>query len=105
MSSNPDAFPSRQAGSRSSQRGILKTSVLTLGRVGRRVIMVSSVLAGVLLLLGALAWGVLVFQILPRIDAWRFDLAEQATQAIGVPVRIGHVSGRANGIWPTLSLH
>ncbi len=105
MSSNSDASPSRRAGSRSSQRGILKTSALTLGRVGRRVMVVSSVLAGVALLLGALAWGVLIFQILPRIDAWSFDMAEQATQAIGVPVRIGHVSGRADGIWPTLSLH
>jgi len=89
---------------RSTQRGILKASALKLGRVGRRVTIGLSVLAGVLLILAGMAWGVLLYQILPRIDAWRFDLAEQATKSIGVPVRIGQVIGRAEGIWPTLSL-
>ncbi|HEX5355211.1 MAG TPA: YhdP family protein [Aquabacterium sp.] len=104
MSLPPESSNQRQAGTRTSQRGILRASALTLGRVGRRVVMGLSILAGVLLLLAALAWGVLLLQILPRIDSWRFDLAEQATQAIGVPVRIGKVVGRADGIWPTLSL-
>lgn len=104
MSSTPESSKLRQAGIRTSQRGILRASALTLGRVGRRVVMGLSIVAGVLFLLGALAWGVLLLQILPRIDAWRFDLAEQATKAIGVPVRIGKVVGHADGIWPTLSL-
>lgn len=104
MSLTPEPFNQRQAGTRTSQRGVLRASALTLGRVGRRVVLGLSILAGVVLLLAALAWGVLLLQILPRIDSWRFDLAEQATQAIGVPVRIGKVIGRADGIWPTLSL-
>lgn len=56
-------------------------------------------------LLVAVAWGVLLFQILPRVDVWRVDLAEQATRALGVTVRIGRVEGRADGIWPVLTLH
>lgn len=104
MSSTPESSPQPQAATRRHQRGIVRTSILHLGRAGRRLVLLLSVLAGVVLVLGALAWGVLLFQILPRIDSWRFDLAEQATKAIGVPVRIGHVVGRSDGIWPILSL-
>jgi uncharacterized protein YhdP len=77
---------------------------LTLGRFGRRMAKVLAWSAAGAVLLAALAWSVLLLQILPRIDAWRFDLAEQATRALGVPVRIGQVVGRAEGVWPVLSL-
>ncbi|HET6789786.1 MAG TPA: hypothetical protein VFH49_17610, partial [Aquabacterium sp.] len=70
MSLTPESPHQRQAGTRTSQRGILRASALTMGRVGRRVVMGLSILAGVLLLLAALAWGVLLLQILPRIDSW-----------------------------------
>ena len=38
------------------------------------------------------AWLVLQWGILPRIDAWRPQLEARATQALGVPVRIGAVA-------------
>ncbi|MES2089689.1 MAG: TIGR02099 family protein, partial [Pseudomonadota bacterium] len=60
---------------------------------------------GVLLTVAAVAWWALLFQILPRIGQWRDTVAEQATRALGVSVRIGQVSGRAEGWSPVLSLH
>lgn len=62
------------------------------------------VASGVFLALAALAWSLLLFQILPRIDRWRTDLAEQATRALGVPVRIGALVGQRQGIWPQIAL-
>lgn len=59
----------------------------------------------VLLFMAAVAWWALLFQILPRIGQWREALAQQATKALGVPVRIGAVSGRAEGWSPVLSLN
>ena len=103
MPTIPDSPPSSSQ-SPSKPRTRLTASALTLGRVGRRVAWAVALVGAGLLLVAALAWGVLLFQILPRIDAWRFDLAEQATKALGVPVRIGKVVGRADGVWPTLSL-
>ncbi|MGH6645999.1 YhdP family protein [Aquabacterium sp.] len=58
----------------------------------------------VLLVMAAVAWWALLFQILPRIGQWREALAQQATKALGVPVHIGAVSGRAEGWSPVLSL-
>jgi len=58
----------------------------------------------VLLVMAAVAWWALLFQILPRIGQWREALAQQATKALGVPVHIGSVSGRAEGLSPVLSL-
>lgn len=52
----------------------------------------------------SVAWAILLSEILPRVDEWRADLAQQATQALGVPVRMERVVGRADGIWPTLLL-
>lgn len=57
-----------------------------------------------ILLLAALAWGVLLFEILPRIGQWREDLSQQASRALGVPVEIGRVTGHAEGGWPVLVL-
>lgn len=57
-----------------------------------------------ILLLAAVAWAILLFQILPRIDGWRDVLAQQATRALGVPVQIGRVSGRPEAGWPVLTL-
>jgi uncharacterized protein (TIGR02099 family) len=53
-------------------------------------------------LLLALAWGALHGWIVPRISEWRPMLEAQATRAIGVPVRIGAVSARSEGLLPTV---
>lgn len=104
MSQFPESLPEPQIKLPASARGRLGASALKLGRAGRRALVALGVLSGVLAVAGAVAWAVLLLQILPRIDAWRFDLAEQATKSLGVPVRIGKVVGRAEGIWPILSL-
>ncbi len=57
-----------------------------------------------ILLVAAVAWAVLLFQILPRIDLWRDALSQQATRALGVPVQIGRVSGSSETGWPVLTL-
>jgi uncharacterized protein (TIGR02099 family) len=103
MPTIPDS-PSGSPQNDRPRRHRLTAHALKLGRVGRRVVWAMLLTASGLLLVAAMAWGVLLLQILPRIDAWRFDLAEQATKALGVPVRIGKVMGRADGIWPILSL-
>jgi uncharacterized protein (TIGR02099 family) len=53
-------------------------------------------------LLLALAWGALHGWIVPRISEWRPMLEAQATRALGVPVRIGAVSARSDGLLPTV---
>jgi uncharacterized protein (TIGR02099 family) len=62
------------------------------------------VLGMVLLLVAATAWGVLLTQILPRMDSWRDALSQQATRALGLSVKINGVQGWRDGIWPVLSL-
>ena len=52
----------------------------------------------------AAAWAFVLIQILPRVNEWRDELAQQATRAMGAPVQVGEVVGRAEGIWPVLSL-
>ena len=59
--------------------------------------------AGVFSLLIA-AWLALHWAILPHIDDWRPQLEKQATQALGVPVKIGAISARSSGWIPTLDL-
>ena len=54
--------------------------------------------------LAAGAWWVLLTQIVPKIDQWREPLAQQATSALGVPVKIGQVQGRTVGWVPELTL-
>jgi uncharacterized protein (TIGR02099 family) len=55
-------------------------------------------------LLLALAWGALHGWIVPRIGELRPTLEKQATRALGVPVRIGSVSARSDGLLPTFEL-
>lgn len=42
--------------------------------------------------------------IVPRIGEWRGALEAQATRAIGVPVRIGAIEARTEGLFPTIEL-
>ena len=61
------------------------------------------------LLLGAwslllLAWLTLHWGILPRIEQWRPQIEERATQALGVPVSIGAIRVRSSGWVPALEL-
>src|SRR5574343_422849 len=83
----------------------LWSSALFMGRATRRLTRITLSLLSAGVLLAAVAWAVLLFQILPRIGDWRQDLAEQATRALGVTVRIGALQGHAEGMWPVLSLH
>ncbi|WP_192888434.1 YhdP family protein [Paracidovorax avenae] len=55
-------------------------------------------------LLVAVAWGVLHGWIVPRIGEWRPALEAQATKALGVPVRIGALSARSEGLVPAIEL-
>jgi uncharacterized protein (TIGR02099 family) len=61
-------------------------------------------LALALTALAAGAWWLLLTQIVPKIDRWREPMAQQATAALGVPVKIGQVQGRAVGWVPELTL-
>ncbi|MFO1264383.1 MAG: YhdP family protein [Rhodoferax sp.] len=67
--------------------------------------------AGLLLGLLALAWvvllgvwGALHFVIVPRIADFRPELEQQASRLLGVPVRIGAIVTRSNGLVPSLEL-
>jgi uncharacterized protein (TIGR02099 family) len=57
-----------------------------------------------LLCLLVLAWLTLQWGILPHIEDWRPEVEHHASQAIGVPVRIGHISVRSSGWLPALDL-
>ena len=58
----------------------------------------------VVLLTLAAAWGTLHGWIVPRIGDYRVQLQEQAGRALGVPVRIGTLSARSDGLIPALEL-
>ncbi|MFY7873590.1 MAG: DUF3971 domain-containing protein, partial [Limnohabitans sp.] len=71
-----------------------------LGRIGR-------LLTWMLLALGlllALGWGVLHVWIVPRIAEYRGPLQTLASQAVGLPVRIGQVQALTTGWVPSLAL-
>ncbi|MCX8520354.1 MAG: TIGR02099 family protein, partial [Rhodoferax sp.] len=51
-----------------------------------------------------LAWGALHFLIVPRIDAFGPWLEQQASQRLGVPVRLGSMVARSNGLLASLEL-
>ncbi|MGP1680905.1 MAG: YhdP family protein [Giesbergeria sp.] len=55
-------------------------------------------------LLLTLAWGTLHGWIVPRIGEYRTLIESRASQALGVPVRLGAISARTEGIIPTLEL-
>ncbi|MGV8805142.1 MAG: YhdP family protein [Polaromonas sp.] len=55
-------------------------------------------------LLLALSLGVLHGWIVPRIDALRPRLEQSASQALGVPVRIGQITAQSSGLTPTFEL-
>jgi uncharacterized protein (TIGR02099 family) len=62
---------------------------------------------GVLLaawLVFGLAWAALHLFIVPRIGELRPELEARATQALGVPVRIGAISARSGGLIPSFEL-
>jgi len=52
----------------------------------------------------ALAWGALQVWIVPNVGQLRPQLETQATRVLGIPVRIGEVSARSDGLVPTLEL-
>jgi len=66
-------------------------------------VMVGLVLVAWCLLL--LAWAVLHWGILPHVNEWRPRIEARATQALGVPVRLGRIELLSNGWMPQLQLH
>lgn len=56
------------------------------------------------LCLVVLAWLTLQWGILPHIEDWRPELERHASRAVGVPVRIGHISVRSSSWIPALDL-
>ena len=59
-------------------------------------------LAGYVVL--ALAWGGLHGWIVPRIGNYRAQLEQQATRALGIPVRLDTIAARTEGLIPTVEL-
>lgn len=55
-------------------------------------------------LLLSLAWGALHGWIVPRIGDWRPALESRASQVLGVPVRIGAITARSEGLVPSFEL-
>lgn len=53
----------------------------------------------------ALAWGALHGLIVPRIAELRPDLEIEAGRVLGVPVRIGNITARSEGLVPSFELH
>lgn len=105
-----DPNPDRQAGSADSSEPVHGPGRLSLlparwlGRTGLRTLRwLGWGLLGLALVV-VVAWAFLLIQILPRVDEWRDELTQQATQALGAPVRVGQVVGHADGIWPVLTL-
>ncbi|MDR0274956.1 MAG: TIGR02099 family protein [Burkholderiaceae bacterium] len=52
----------------------------------------------------ALAWGALHWVIVPRIDEFRPRLQDMASRALGVPVQIGALQARSNGLIPSITV-
>ena len=52
-----------------------------------------------------LVWGGLHFLIVPRIGEMRPWLEQQAAKAIGIPVRIGAITARSNGLIPSIEIN
>ena len=77
----------------------------------RRLRWIAAALRGLLWLVASawllfgLSWGVLHGWIVPRIAEFRPHLEAQASQALGVPVRIGRITGSSPGAIPSFELH
>lgn len=69
----------------------------------RCALWIAGLSAGLLALL-LTAWLALQWAILPHINDWRADLEKQATQALGIQVRIGSIQAPATGWAPALDL-
>lgn len=52
-----------------------------------------------------MVWGTLHFVIVPRIAEFRPMLEQQASRTLGIPVRIGAIVARSNGLIPSLELN
>ena len=55
-------------------------------------------------LLFGLVWGAIHWLIVPRIGEFRPQLEVRASEALGIPVRVGVVAARSNGLMPSLEL-
>ncbi|MEY2617509.1 MAG: hypothetical protein RL522_511 [Pseudomonadota bacterium] len=55
-------------------------------------------------LLLALAWGALHGWIVPRVDEWRPVVERQASQVLGIPVRIAALSAHSDSLMPSIEL-
>ena len=53
----------------------------------------------------ALGWGLLHWIIVPRIENWKPELEQAATQALGLRVEIGALQAESAGLLPQLTLH
>jgi uncharacterized protein (TIGR02099 family) len=76
-------------------------------RLLRWVVVLARWSLGLMLALGlvlTLAWGTLHGWIVPRIGEYRAFIEERAEQALGVPVRLGAISARTEGLIPTFEL-
>ncbi|WP_445677840.1 YhdP family protein [Roseateles terrae] len=69
----------------------------------RCALWIAGLSAGLLALL-LTAWLALQWAILPHINDWRADLEKQATQALGIQVRIGSIHAPSTGWAPALDL-
>ena len=60
---------------------------------------------GALLLVFSVLLLLLRFVLLPQVDNYRAEIERELSQAIHLPVTIGHIEGRMQGIRPRLQLH
>ena len=74
-------------------------------RRGLQLTWKTAVYAGLsVLCLLVLAWLTLQWGILPHIEDWRPEIERHASRAVGVPVRIGHISVRSSSWIPAVDL-
>ena len=74
-------------------------------RRGLQLAWKAAVYAGLsVLCLLVLAWLTLQWGILPHIEDWRPEIERHASRAVGVPVRIGHISVRSSSWIPAVDL-
>ncbi|MDP3823926.1 MAG: YhdP family protein [Burkholderiales bacterium] len=98
MSSFPPALPEPAADPAHTDTPLLHRALL---RWAARLVLVMLAAAASLLLI---AWLALHWAILPHIQQWREPIETRASQALGVPVRIGQIEVRSSGWVPSLEL-